>query len=73
MILALLCAVALAGCISGGAVNPQVPQSASTALLRTGDSLTIALQGIPDPSSHAVQIDDQGLITLPYIGNNAHS
>jgi len=60
----------LAGCASAGAgSNPRVPESSSSALLRPGDTLTISLQGIPDPSQHSVQIDDQGLINLPYIGN----
>lgn len=64
----------LAGCASAGSgANPNVPESSSSALLRPGDSLTISLQGIPDPSQHIVQIDDQGLITLPYIGNLAAS
>ncbi|MCC5022816.1 MAG: polysaccharide biosynthesis/export family protein [Candidatus Synoicihabitans palmerolidicus] len=40
----------------------------SSALLRPGDSLGISLQGIPNPSQHSVQIDDQGLINLPFIG-----
>jgi polysaccharide export outer membrane protein len=48
--------------------NPAVPSAASSAQLRSGDSLTIALQGVPDPSVNSVQIDDQGNITLPYIG-----
>lgn len=60
----------LTGCVSTNAnPNLRVPEPASSALLRPGDSLTIALQGIPDPSSHAVQIDEQGLINLPYVGN----
>ena len=60
----------LAGCTSPGAgANPKVPESSSSALLRPGDSLTISLQGIPDPSQHNVQVDDQGLINLPYIGS----
>ncbi len=64
----------LAGCVSTPAnVNPQVPQSTSAALLRPGDSLTIALQGIPDPSVNNVQIDEQGLLSLPYIGTVAAS
>jgi len=59
----------LAGCASiNDTANPRVPGSTSSALLRPGDSLTIALQGIPDPSLHNVQIDEQGLISLPYIG-----
>jgi polysaccharide export outer membrane protein len=60
----------LAGCATiEPAANPRVPESTSPALLRPGDSLTIALQGIPDPSQHNVQVDEQGLINLPYIGN----
>lgn len=66
----MLVAVALSGCGNGpvGKSNPQVPVSVSTALLRPGDSLTIALQGVPDPSTNAVTVDDKGLISLPYIG-----
>lgn len=48
--------------------NPQIPVSTSTAQLRPGDSLNIALQGVPDASSNPVQIDEQGLISLPFIG-----
>jgi len=53
---------------SGAGANPQIPVPASTAQLRGGDSLTIALQGVPDPSTNSVQIDEQGRISLPYIG-----
>jgi polysaccharide export outer membrane protein len=64
----------LTGCVSlDGTANPRVPAPASSALLRSGDNLTVALQGIPDPSAHNVQIDEQGLINLPYIGNIAAS
>jgi len=60
----------LAGCGTDGltGANPQIPVPASTAQLRSGDSLTVALQGVPDPSVNTVQIDDQGLISLPFIG-----
>ncbi len=60
----------LAGCATRTEVpaSPGIPESGSTAQLRPGDSLNIALQGVPDASSNAVQIDDQGLISLPYIG-----
>ncbi|HUR58509.1 MAG TPA: polysaccharide biosynthesis/export family protein [Opitutaceae bacterium] len=51
-----------------GTANPQIPVPASNAQLRPGDSLNIALQGVPDASSNNVQIDDQGLISLPFIG-----
>lgn len=61
----------LAGCSTDevAGANPRIPASASSAQLRPGDSLTIALQGVPDPSTNAVQIDEQGVISLPYIGN----
>lgn len=60
----------LAGCSTGGVgtANPSIPVPASTAQLRPGDSLTVALQGVPDPSVNPVQIDEQGLISLPFIG-----
>ena len=60
----------LAGCATEPvtAANPQIPAATSTAQLRSGDSLTIALQGVPDASNYPVQIDEQGLISLPYIG-----
>src|SRR5688500_12484907 len=51
------------------AANPQIPVATSTAQLRPGDSQTIALQGVPDSSNNSVQIDDQGLISLPFIGS----
>lgn len=61
----------IAGCATDGAVksaNPHIPVPTSTAQLRPGDSLTIALQGVPDPSTNPVTIDDRGLISLPYVG-----
>lgn len=63
-------ALALAGCATEAvtASNPAVPVPTSTAQLRPGDSLTIALQGVPDASTNTVQIDEQGLISLPFIG-----
>ena len=65
-----LCLCLLAGCATDAvtASNPQIPVATSTAQLRSGDSLNIALQGVPDASTNTVQIDDQGLISLPYIG-----
>ena len=59
-----------AGCATQAPVasNPRIPFDASTAQLRPGDSLTIALQGVPDASSNAVQIDEQGAVSLPFIG-----
>jgi protein involved in polysaccharide export with SLBB domain len=71
----LTCLALVTGCASGGgngggpaALNPPIPAASTAAQLRPGDSLTIALQGVPDPSANAVQIDEQGLISLPFIG-----
>ncbi len=60
----------LAGCTTDEVTgeNPRIPTALSSAQLRPGDSLTVALQGVPDPSNHPVQIDEQGLISLPFIG-----
>jgi polysaccharide export outer membrane protein len=58
-------------CATDGAAsrgNPEIPSSSTAAQLRSGDSLTIALQGVPDPSNNAVQIDDEGRISLPFAG-----
>jgi protein involved in polysaccharide export with SLBB domain len=68
----LIAACALAGCSSpagSSGANPRVPETASSAVLRSGDSLTISLQGVPDPSTNVVQVDEQGLINLPYVGS----
>lgn len=60
-----------AGCASdrpSTGANPQIPVPASTAQLRPGDSLNVSLQGVPDASTSNVQIDEKGVITLPFIG-----
>jgi polysaccharide biosynthesis/export protein VpsN len=59
-----------AGCASGKATaeNPAIPVPASTAQLRPGDSLNIAVQGVPDAAVYTLQIDEQGQISLPFIG-----
>ena len=59
------------GCATDGVAvgtNPQVPVTTTSAQLRPGDSLTVALQGVPDPSTNQVQISDRDTISLPYIG-----
>jgi protein involved in polysaccharide export with SLBB domain len=53
--------------VSAG-TNPRIPESGSVALLRAGDSLVVAIQGVPDASNNAVQINDQGMMSLPLIG-----
>lgn len=73
--LALLAATVFSACVSDDSAsartNPTIPEATSNAQLRSGDSLTVALQGVPDPSLNPVQIDDQGHISLPYIGTIA--
>ncbi|MDB6128545.1 MAG: polysaccharide export protein [Verrucomicrobia bacterium] len=59
------------GCETDGVTgsNPQIPApTIASAQLRPGDSLTVALQGVPDPTVNPVQIDERGMITLPFIG-----
>lgn len=60
----------LAGCTTDNVTgtNPAIPAATSAAQLRPGDSLAVSLQSVPDPNINTVQIDDQGLISLPYIG-----
>jgi protein involved in polysaccharide export with SLBB domain len=63
--------VVLSGCSavnSATGKNPTIPSATSSSELRPGDSLTVAIIGVPDPSTNNVQIDDQGIISLPYIG-----
>ncbi|AWI09157.1 polysaccharide biosynthesis/export family protein [Ereboglobus luteus] len=72
-LIALAMVFALAGCktpkgADGQRHNPVLPDAENVAVLRPGDNLVVTLQGIPDPSSNQLQIDDQGLISLPYIG-----
>jgi polysaccharide export outer membrane protein len=61
----------LAGCNTAEPTtghNPAIPSASTASELRPGDSLTIAIVGVPDPSTNSVQIDDRGIISLPYIG-----
>jgi polysaccharide biosynthesis/export protein VpsN len=60
----------LAGCATGETPsrNPVIPSAATASHLRPGDNLTVAIIGVPDPSTNSVQVDDQGAISLPYIG-----
>ena len=63
--------VVLSGCStvdSATGKNPTIPSATSSSELRPGDSLTVAIICVPDPSTNNVQIDDQGIISLPYIG-----
>lgn len=60
---------AFVGCgdpVSDPVLNIPPPLSVG---LRPGDGLVVNLQSIPDPDSISVQVDDQGYITLRYIGS----
>ncbi len=48
--------------------NPRIPETLAATQLRPGDSLNISLMGVPDASTQTVQIDEQGLISMPFIG-----
>lgn len=61
--------LAIAGCESTGGGLTELPKAPKqAAVLRSGDGIEVLLQGIPDPSINEVQIDDQGYVSLPYIG-----
>ena len=70
ILLPLFLLLLLNGCTTDAVTgeNPRIPATTSSAQLRPCDSLTIALLGIPDPTTHPTQIDEQGLVNLPYIG-----
>ena len=63
-----LFAVGCNGVSNQSGSNPKIPEAAGSGGLRPGDSLIIAIQGVPDPTSNNVQVDEQGLVTLPFVG-----
>lgn len=61
----------VAGCITDNTAtgtNPRIEAPSMSAQLRPGDTMTVSLLGIPEPITSSVQIDEQGLIRLQYIG-----
>ena len=63
----------MAGCVTDGAgptlgANPRIEAPTLSAQLRPGDTMIVSLLGIPEPINSNVQIDEQGLIRLQYIG-----
>lgn len=66
------CLLWLTGCETTapgpGGGNPQVAAPSLSAQLRPGDTMMVSLLGIPEPINSNVQIDEQGLIRLQYIG-----
>jgi len=63
-----------AGCTTGeggpstAGANPSVAAPSTSAQLRPGDTMIVSLLSIPEPINSNVQIDEQGLIRLQYIG-----
>lgn len=70
--LVLIAGLLLGGCTTDNAAptvaNPQVAAPSLSAQLRPGDAMTISLLGIPEPVTTSVQVDEQGLVRLQYIG-----
>lgn len=64
--------VLLSGCVTDGTpsagANPRIEAPSTSAQLRSGDTMVVSLLGIPEPLNSSVQIDEQGLIRLQYIG-----
>ncbi len=67
-VLRCVCLALLLGMSPATAADPQVPPASRIVQVRPGDSLVVALQGVPDPSSNQVQISDNETVSLPYIG-----
>jgi protein involved in polysaccharide export with SLBB domain len=69
---ALLLGLLISGCrghkISTLGTNPRIAAPTMSAQLRPGDTMVVSLLGIPEPLNSSVQIDEQGLIRLQYIG-----
>jgi protein involved in polysaccharide export with SLBB domain len=67
-----LLALLLGGCVTDGtspaATNPRIEAPSLAAQLRPGDTMVVSLLGIPEPITSSVQIDEEGLIRLQYIG-----
>jgi protein involved in polysaccharide export with SLBB domain len=60
------------GCVTDSTTtataNPRIDAPSMSAQLRPGDTMLVSLLGIPEPITTNVQIDEQGLIRLQYIG-----
>jgi protein involved in polysaccharide export with SLBB domain len=71
-LLALLLGMFVGGCVTDNAsssgLNPRIEAPSTSAQLRPGDMMVVSLLGIPEPINSSVQIDEQGLIRLQYIG-----
>jgi protein involved in polysaccharide export with SLBB domain len=71
-LLTLLLGMFVGGCVTDNAsssrLNPRIEAPSTSAQLRPGDMMVVSLLGIPEPINSSVQIDEQGLIRLQYIG-----
>lgn len=62
--------VAFTGCeTTGGNLARDIPAPSMTAGVRAGDTVLVSLQSIPQSQTLELAVDDQGFISLPYIGN----
>ena len=72
LLLTLTLALLWTGCVtdstSATGSNPRIDAPSMSAQLRPGDTMIVSLLGIPEPITSNVQIDEEGLIRLQYIG-----
>lgn len=72
LLAALTLALLWTGCVTDNATatgaNPRIDAPTMSAQLRPGDTMIVSLLGIPEPITSNVQIDEEGLIRLQYIG-----
>jgi protein involved in polysaccharide export with SLBB domain len=72
LLVTLTLALLWTGCVTDSATatgsNPRIEAPSMSAQLRHGDTMVVSLLGIPEPITSNVQIDEQGLIRLQYIG-----
>ena len=64
-------ALFLIGCsetVQRASQSGAIPAPGESVELRPGDNIIIDVHSIPDPAQTQVQIDDQGFVTLRYIG-----
>lgn len=72
LLVTLTLALLWTGCVTDSTTttgsNPRIDAPSMSAQLRHGDTMVVSLLGIPEPITSNVQIDEQGLIRLQYIG-----
>ena len=72
LLVTLTLALLWTGCVTDSVTptgsNPRIDAPSMSAQLRPGDTMVVSLLGIPEPLASNVQIDEEGLIRLQYIG-----